>query len=780
MASAQVMSNSATSSRKQQQLEAGKRRLEEFRKKRAKKTGAVNQPRPATDATVPEKHASENGQMGAVDAESAFTFSGVVTLDSGSSDASNDSVKKSHGFPCGNGIEPNSHINIDSSSSNLNNASSPHLPHTEAGEQECQKNGFSALMPQTDFTHGRRAEVQNADYEENSRRYEDGLLSDQSSARYGLPLQDDTVTAKPERTHSLISTGSSELSMNPNSCVDGVENICPERSGSDWWQRKSDSGNPDISPATSFSELGQSIYGSLKSKNLLVSVDERKPSAVPSLYSDPAQYSEPFSNRFNFDGNTSTSHSSGLLTASETNNPRRTRPSFLDSLNISRSSASSDFLHGEAWKSESNEAFVRHDVAPISQKPSTDMGTMEPPLNPGATNLRGNFVGNTFWSQDSYENHSDQNLEARSQAQNEDFAALEQHIEDLTQEKFSLQRTLDASKALAESLAAENSSLTESYNQQGGVVNQLKYELENLQEEIRAQVAELESIRIQYTNAQLECNAADERAKLLASEVIALEEKALRLRSNELKLEKELEKAQAETTSFKKKLSSLEKERQDLHQTIDALQEEKKLLQNKVRKASVSGISVPVNLKRDMSTSTDDIGVNHLSPGYGEMAESMPATYEEVHQAAALHSTDGDNTQLNLHIGSLGLEIAMAIPPEQKQMIGNINSLLSELMVEKEELMQALVTETAMSSKMKDLNKELSQKLESQTQRLELLTAQNMAHVNVPARQPSGSPVVQENVPYADEGDEVVERVLGWIMKLFPGGPSRRRTNKLL
>ncbi|KAK4732677.1 hypothetical protein R3W88_025665 [Solanum pinnatisectum] len=53
-----------------------------------------------------------------------------------------------------------------------------------------------------------------------------------------------------------------------------------------------------------------------------------------------------------------------------------------------------------------------------------------------------------------------------SQKQNEDFAALEQHIEDLTQEKFSLQRALEASLTLAESLAAENSTLTDSYNQQ--------------------------------------------------------------------------------------------------------------------------------------------------------------------------------------------------------------------------------------------------------------------------------------------------------------------------
>jgi len=38
---------------------------------------------------------------------------------------------------------------------------------------------------------------------------------------------------------------------------------------------------------------------------------------------------------------------------------------------------------------------------------------------------------------------------------------------------------------------------------------------------------ELEAIKSEYTNAQLECNAADERAKLLASEVIGLEEKVL-------------------------------------------------------------------------------------------------------------------------------------------------------------------------------------------------------------------------------------------------------------
>jgi chromosome segregation ATPase len=126
-----------------------------------------------------------------------------------------------------------------------------------------------------------------------------------------------------------------------------------------------------------------------------------------------------------------------------------------------------------------------------------------------------------------------------------------QHIEDLTQEKFSLQRDLDASRALAESLASENSSMTDTYNQQRGLVNQLKDDMERLYQQIQAQMGELESVRVEYANAQLECNAADERSQILASEVISLEDKALRLRSNELKLERELEKAQTEMLSYK-------------------------------------------------------------------------------------------------------------------------------------------------------------------------------------------------------------------------------------
>ncbi|CAI7783436.1 unnamed protein product, partial [Closterium sp. NIES-54] len=51
-------------------------------------------------------------------------------------------------------------------------------------------------------------------------------------------------------------------------------------------------------------------------------------------------------------------------------------------------------------------------------------------------------------------------------AASSDFASLEQYIEELTEEKFTLQRQLDAARMVAESLAKENSALTDDFNRQ--------------------------------------------------------------------------------------------------------------------------------------------------------------------------------------------------------------------------------------------------------------------------------------------------------------------------
>ncbi|XP_022855152.1 protein BLISTER-like [Olea europaea var. sylvestris] len=146
-------------------------------------------------------------------------------------------------------------------------------------------------------------------------------------------------------------------------------------------------------------------------------------------------------------------------------------------------------------------------------------------------------------------------------------------------------------------------------------------------------------------------------------------------------------------------------------------------------------------------------------------------------------SSLGDDTSSFQYLhenGQFNIEgLSLSIPSDQMRMIQNINTLIAELALEKDQVTQALLAESSQSSNLMELNKELTRKLEAQTQRLELLTAQSMANDNISVRQ-TDTRIALDETPYADEGDEVVERVLGWIMKLFPGGPSRRRTSKLL
>nr|GMD85514.1 protein BLISTER-like isoform X2 [Ipomoea batatas] len=216
---------------------------------------------------------------------------------------------------------------------------------------------------------------------------------------------------------------------------------------------------------------------------------------------------------FSFDGQSSSNYAQ-VSPPTTGFGARRSRPSFLDSISISTVSATSppiETVNTDTFSSK---------VHPLDNLGSSNSESL---MNSSVVSGNGSDMFKYAVAKSMETNH-----DFYSQKQNEDFAALEQ-----------------ASRALAESLAAENSALTDSYNQQGGVVNQLQADMEALQGEIKANLAELEAVKVEYANVQLECSAADERSKLLASEVIGLEEKALRLRSNELKLERELEKTKS-------------------------------------------------------------------------------------------------------------------------------------------------------------------------------------------------------------------------------------------
>lgn len=776
MESAQVLSNSVGSSRKQEHLEAGKRRLEEFRKKKAaaQKAASTSQSRSA-DSTAYEKQASENVQahIGPVDA-----------IADGKSDIAKaysllNHNDKSYGFILDGGsksvpsacVAPQSHhMSFDLQKMEPKQEGKSHdisglKP--EAGSESVSQS-FSVDSGQTDDQAGSVGSTGEG-------RYADGIPSFSVAAvdNIGYHHSKSYGAGESLAKNDIIS----ESFQNKSSAINDVAaSVYSDKDATNLLRDKSDSADHIVDPPEIASEPGHgqredwefrsfrnNMTSGLQEANIINTAGK-----FSSFFDHRA--SEPISTGSSSDA---TGSFNGLLySAAAETHPRRSRTSFISSLNLGRDPPAADSSYSEKEKLTTSKFQSSNFAASALRDSFTASGAVESLRKPASPPSSNNF-GSAFREQKLFDS-LESKLESNSQKQNEDFAALEQHIEDLTQEKFSLQRALDTSKALAESLASENSSLTESYNQQASIVTQLKAEMERLQGEIKARMVELESIKAEYMNVQLECNAADERAKLLASEVIGLEEKALRLRSNELKLERELDNLNAEIASYKKKMCSLEKERQDLLQTIDALQEEKKLLQSKLRKTSAGGMSVDINqgrAKKDASTCTNDLGLD-IGAADRDSSGGMSSDLQG-------HDNADNLLLLAMHRPAGGLDTATAIPPDQVQMIQNINSLISEIMEEKEELVQALMAERMASTKLTDLNKELSQKLEVQTQRLELLTSQSMASENIPARQPTGPRIARETGAYADEGDEVVERVLGWIMKLFPGGPSKRKTSRL-
>ncbi|KAJ4841157.1 hypothetical protein Tsubulata_016920 [Turnera subulata] len=787
MASAQVLPGS-----RKQHLQAGKKLLEEFRKKKAagqaKKTGTASQPQD-TDLSADKKPVLETESVRLTDSDGAGTSNGPV---------------EPFGISASKKVEQNSLKDADfrPPSAGEYNGSLSDMGRRHSDNHDLKRYDASAFYAAATMNYEKQVNEVN----------DDSRITGSKSGLAYRSMFDHSVDLHPQASQGF-GGDSSQLSVYGKESFVPKENsrflsgsavmndsslAFPSRSNSASSHLHSETSNAGghaddgfIQPSTNFQGSGADVVhdrhgnkgfsdpgnSSLWERNFGSSAG-----GLTGMHAAAFQTSELSGSSSDF--RSPSSHVPLSSSASETS-ARRSRPSFLDSLNVPRpapgppeiTQAENSFMHSS---SKSNGTGIlgsyglrkstaeNESMGPLSSmRPSGGPTAIEHSINFSVPSSNGVDTPITNVN----EMGVDKKQEFYSSKQNDDFAALEQHIEDLTQEKYSLQRALEASRALAESLASENSSMTDSYNQQRSIVNQLKSDMEKLQEEIKAHLVELEAVKMEYGNAQLECNAADERAKLLASEVIGLEEKALRLRSNELKLERQLENSYAEISSYKKKMSSLEKDRQDLQSTIDALQEEKKLLQSKLRKASGTAKSIDISRsptdKKDVSTTTDDLGTTPEASSHG------------VHETGFLHGSDIAVSQMPESDQLILDGSSVYIPPDQLRMIQNINALMSELALEKEELMQAFASESSQCLKLKDLNNELSRKLEAQTQRLELLTAQSMSTGNAPARSPDPR-TIQENTTYADEGDEVVDRVLGWIMKLFPGGPSRRRTSKLL
>ncbi|PKU87121.1 hypothetical protein MA16_Dca006529 [Dendrobium catenatum] len=692
MASAQVLTNSATSSRKQGHLEAGKKKLEEFRRRKAEGRA---------------KNAGSTVQLQSIDGGSNEKFSqNEENVVDGTNSSTSTGFSGSHTTP----VQKEAFSSTDK--------------HVISSNENTQMNKPFEKSSYTGFVNGYHDHWQvRSELSDN----EQSKFETTSTATSNQLAAFDSVrtNVNPEESSGSLSLYPAPLDESRNSSAQvsylDTSNTTANLQKAEGASAENRLGLPStLLSSSSTSKDSVPVLGVYNSdsfnnkglvdtqagrKTISESISQRLNLGSASWHSSEASLTDSsLPIRRSQEAHLSSSTTYGVTSS-------RSRPSFLDTLGVSRASSTSHVPLSELQKANSPVSFSDSMVQsadvyfPSLQQPFTNASSVQQFPNSSPSVLVDKNANSFASSNDilmletsrEYQQGGHEILVPKK----DDFSALEQHIEDLTQEKFTLQRALDTSRTLADSLAAENSSLTETYNHQAKVVSELKSEIERLQEEVKDQLRAVESLKLEYSNAQLECNAADERAKILASEVIGLEEKALRLRSNELKMEKQSENLSSEIASYKALLAYFRDEVADCYEGELSLWCPVGLA--KLRKASSNSKFVNATTvsssRRDMSTSTDDLGDDIDRQTKEE--EILASNTMSVRNNTALNDFVTTTSFLTDGMSVYLPDVSVGIPSDQLRMIDNISSLMSELAQEKEELMQELTIETSNSSKLK-------------------------------------------------------------------------------
>lgn len=115
------------------------------------------------------------------------------------------------------------------------------------------------------------------------------------------------------------------------------------------------------------------------------------------------------------------------------------------------------------------------------------------------------------------------------------LSMLQQHIDELTQEKFTMQRNLEQQQMLLQRLADENEELTQRLNGNTVAMEAMEMEVEARRREVATARMHMQSAMAERDKYELSARETSERASSLAAEVVALEEKVLTMKSSELR-----------------------------------------------------------------------------------------------------------------------------------------------------------------------------------------------------------------------------------------------------
>jgi len=394
---------------------------------------------------------------------------------------------------------------------------------------------------------------------------------------------------------------------------------------------------------------------------------------------------------------------------------------------------------------------------------------------------------------------------------------LQEHIDELTQERFELRREVEQTRSLMHSLVAENEALAEQYNSQGRAVDALRAELERCEREIEGQITAVQGMGAERNAARAALKSAEDRAKALIAENLALEDRNRHLRSSELKLQQELEGKGYGQEPLRRELQTVSNDRAQLRAQVEALQEEKRQLTAKLRSAALqrelagphegpapapapapSAQASPTTPAAEAAAATSPApgaeaaakaAENPRTPPPAKRALQLPSASPAAPVVALMRSTSGHFAGTAPVSAATGAQVVPVLPTvggdeDPLAMAGNIHALLTSLEEERARLAGELRAARAATAAQETRTRELSQSLAAQTQRLELLASENAAlsgaagaggGAAAAAAATGAAPLAPDGEEEVD-AEETVDTVLSYIVSLLPfvGRASRR------
>ncbi|EFJ51040.1 hypothetical protein VOLCADRAFT_88274, partial [Volvox carteri f. nagariensis] len=216
-----------------------------------------------------------------------------------------------------------------------------------------------------------------------------------------------------------------------------------------------------------------------------------------------------------------------------------------------------------------------------------------------------------------------------SQAQ---FAALQQHIDELTEEKLALMRGLQQQTRINEQLAEENEELMRQYNARGAAMEELQRKMKQYEQELEAQALSLEGFSEERQAARSSYVEASSRAQALAAEVVSLEAQVLQLKSSVLKAERTADEAHQRARKLEKQVEVLTREAQERAQELQQTQLKGRNLVVKLKQteAKLEAAEEKLALQAALAGTSSVLPNGHLPPAAQAPPPKPPTAEQEV------------------------------------------------------------------------------------------------------------------------------------------------------